>query len=47
MEKYFLFDVSFRRKVILCAEKIGNCAGGINFLSSISLHCAHAQGFVG
>jgi hypothetical protein len=28
MEKRFTYDAAFKRKVILCAEKIGNRAAG-------------------
>jgi hypothetical protein len=28
MEKCFTYDARFKRKVILCAEKIGNLTGG-------------------
>jgi hypothetical protein len=46
MEKCFLVDVAFRREVILCAEKIGNCAAGrLSFF--LFFDCAHALGFVG
>jgi hypothetical protein len=34
MEKHFAYDTTFKRKVILCTEKVGNCAAGRKYTVS-------------
>jgi hypothetical protein len=42
MEKHFTYDASFKRKVILCTEKIGNRAAGRKYTVS-EAHAHHWQ----
>jgi hypothetical protein len=44
MEKYFTYDAAFRRKVILCAEKMGNCAAGRTY--TVSEACVRHWGSI-
>jgi hypothetical protein len=39
MEKHFTYDAAFKREVILCAEKIRNCAAGRKY--TVSEACVH------
>jgi hypothetical protein len=39
MEKHFVYDATFKRKVILCSEKIGNRAAGRKY--TVSEACVH------
>jgi hypothetical protein len=39
MEKRFTHDAAFKRKVILCTEKLGNCAAGRKYTVSEECVC--------
>jgi hypothetical protein len=39
MENRFTYDAAFKRKVILCAEKIGNPSAGRTY--TVSEACVH------
>jgi hypothetical protein len=39
MEKHITYDATFKRRVILCTEKIGNGAGGRKYTVSEACVC--------
>jgi hypothetical protein len=41
LEKCFAYDAAFKRKVILCAEQVGNHAGGRKYTAYVYEACVH------